>query len=156
MSVLENILPLVIHASTSLARLLEVLHAEQDLLVQNRIDGLSTLLPEKQQAATVADAAARTLQAFLVASNVDNNETAVHAWLQQEAPDALSAWITLREYARQASAINRSNGALIDTRRHLIDGFLHDIASERQDDIQVYSDRGRMHSGAGSIPRDKA
>lgn len=156
MSALENILPLIIHASTSLARLLEVLHAEQDLLVQNRIDALAPLLPEKQLAAAVADAAARTLQAFLAASSVGNNEAAVHDWIIANAPEALDAWNTLREYARQAAAINRSNGSLIDTRRHLIDGFLHEIASERQDDAQVYSDRGRMHSGAGTIRRDKA
>ncbi|GAB7128404.1 hypothetical protein JCM19000A_29110 [Silvimonas sp. JCM 19000] len=156
MTPLESILPLIIHASTTLARLLEVLRGEQDLLVQNRIDGLSALLPEKQQAAALADASARTLQAFLAANGVEGSEAAVRAWLQAHAADALDAWDTLREYARQAAAINRSNGALIDTRRHLIDGFLHDIASERQDDIQVYSERGRMHSGAGTIRRDKA
>ncbi|MBB5190307.1 flagellar biosynthesis/type III secretory pathway chaperone [Silvimonas terrae] len=152
----QSVIELIQNASSALAELLTLLHQEQDCLVNNRIDELGGLLQAKQSAANHTEQTTRLVETWFAEHGIATHQADVQRWFEANLPEGASAWNTLREQARQAAAINRSNGSLIDTRRQLVDGFVADLVQERNDGSQVYSDTGQLSSRPGSITRDKA
>ncbi|GGP19622.1 flagella synthesis protein FlgN [Silvimonas iriomotensis] len=152
----QSVTDLIQNASTALDALLKLLHQEQDCLVNNRIDELGGLLQAKQQAANATEQATGLVEAWFTANGIATQQADVQRWFEANQPAGVAAWNNLREQARQAAAINRSNGQLIDTRRQLVDGFVADLVQERDDGSQVYSGTGQISGRPGSITRDKA
>jgi flagellar biosynthesis/type III secretory pathway chaperone len=152
----QSVIELIQNASTALANLLTLLQQEQDCLVNNRIDELAGLLQAKQLAANATEQSTRLVENWFTANGIATQQADVQHWFEANLPDGVAAWTALREQARQAAAINRSNGQLIDTRRQLVDGFVADLVQERDDGSQVYSDTGQISGRPGSITRDKA
>jgi len=152
----ESVLELIEKASAALAELLQLLQQEQDCLVSNRIDDLATLISAKQQSAGKTEQATGAVEEWFNANGIASREADIRQWLAAHLPQGAGAWETLREQARQASAINKSNGQLIDTRRQLVDGFVAELAHERGESTQLYSGSGQLTGRTGPFTRGKA
>lgn len=95
--------------------LLELMHEEQQLLIEADIDALSVLTPRKNVLVGQLSAMAGLRHGQLAACGFPASEAGMEAWLAQAGEEpARTLWLSLLDQTRQAKEFNRVNGVLLN------------------------------------------
>lgn len=95
--------------------LLELMHEEQQQLVEADIDALSLLTPRKNALLGQLSAMAGLRHRQLAATGFPASEAGMEAWLAQTGDEpARALWLGLLDQTRQAKEFNRVNGVLLN------------------------------------------
>lgn len=98
--------------------LAEILQAEQDALIEGRIERLEALAPDKaHRVRQLAELAAQRNRS-LAARSLSPDIKGMQAWLAEDdaGAKAASAWRDLLQLAQTAQQLNRTNGEIIALR----------------------------------------
>ncbi|MBI3903652.1 MAG: flagellar protein FlgN [Nitrosomonadales bacterium] len=100
----------------ALKAFITLLEAEQQALVNGKIEQLLGLVDNKIQSAQELNKLELVRQGILRALEAPAEPNDIEAWLGDHARDSLPAWLDTQRLAAQAKEINRANGMLIQTR----------------------------------------
>ncbi len=136
-----------------LAEFLALLRSEQQALLQNKFADLIAIAQEKLVKSARVDQTLHTLNQQVIETGLGKD---IPDWVNQ-APDAPEAkqWLDIETMAREAKALNLSNGHLINTRSE-VNSLLIKTLQDQVSVSQGYDSQGKKTSFLGRLPIDKA
>ncbi len=119
----NQLLTLLTTELAALQRFVELLQSEQTALIENRLDSLIDLAKTKSDLSAELESLAKIRKAAFGSLGIQISPDFPHDLLIPDnvcldaAADVIPRWRDLLQTARQASALNQTNGSLIDTRQ---------------------------------------
>jgi flagella synthesis protein FlgN len=99
---------------------IELLHREQQLLIENQTDLLLPLSEQKSAQAIHLNQLAATRRDGLLKQIPELSEANISNWLKANSPEELVIWHELRVLAEQSRDLNNTNGEVIQMKlRHI-------------------------------------
>lgn len=136
-----------------LGEFLSLLRSEQQALVQNRFADLITIAQDKLVKSARIDHTLQTLNHQVVELGLGKD---IPDWVRNiPGSEPAEQWLKIDSLAREAKALNLSNGHLIDTRSEANNLLLKTL----QDQVSLsdgYDAQGKKTSFMGRLPIDKA
>jgi len=144
----DQLAQLIEQESGALARFIELLGEEKNLLCSTRTDQLTALTEEKTRQYLQLQQMADARIGLLARHGIRLEQARLDALLQP-VPALHSAWNALLDLARQAEQQNQANGHLIQARMQHTQRALGVLLSAPEQ-AAVYGPDGQSRAGAGS------
>lgn len=136
-----------------LSEFLALLRSEQQALLQNKFADLITIAQEKLVKSARVDQTLHALNQQVVETGLGKD---IPDWVNKTpaSPEA-KLWLDIETMAREARALNLSNGHLINTRSE-VNSLLIKTLQDQVSVSQGYDAQGKKTNFLGRLPIDKA
>ncbi len=98
----------------------DLLHREQQLLIENQTDLLMPLADQKSAQAIHLNQLAETRRDLLLKQMPELSQSAISDWLASNSPEGLALWHELRALAGLSQELNNTNGEVIQMKLRYI------------------------------------
>ena len=144
---LADFLDAVARESECIAAFAKLLESEKTLLTDGTIEGVASLIEEKEALTSRLDALARQRGDYLANNGLSPDRAGMAAWLSAhpDQTEAAAAWNRTLGLATQAKETNRLNGQLIQMHQQFT-GQALDILTRRESPLNLYGPDGRTAS----------